>query len=118
MLFRLANYQQPKRMAVFGQNELAVAYLHGGCRKALILQNLKDVTSGSSAERIDLCFLSSSNNEAVDLMASGGMLVVDNLQSCRTWFKALPATLFFDLHDIGIAIFNIPYHKQYYIVNF
>ena len=46
------------------------------------------------------------------------VLVLDNLRRHRKWFAALPATVTFDLHDVGIAFFDSTKNKQQYKVNF
>lgn len=111
LFFRIANYQQPSVMAIDDREEMAVAYLHAGCRKA-------KVTKPSDDEAVELCYLSRPDDYAVTRMAQGGILILDDLQRHRAWFRALPATLYFDLYDLGIAFFDVPYYKQYYVVNF
>ena len=43
---------------------------------------------------------------------------MDRLQSHREWFANLPATLTFDLYDVGVAIYDNRFQKQHFIVNF
>lgn len=112
LLFRLANYQQPSVIAIQGEAPFPTAYLHAGCRKATI----QPLNQCSEAQ---LVYLTEPNEQAISLLAKGGgMLIVDNLHRHRQWFKQLPATLHFDLYDLGIALFALPYHPHYYVVNF
>lgn len=111
-MFRLANYQQPNVIAMQGEAPLPTAYLHAGCRKAT-------VTTLDNCPQAELCYLTSPDDRAITLLAQrGGMLIMDNLQNHRKWFRNLPATLHFDLYDLGIALFSLPYHPHYYVVNF
>ena len=111
LLLRLANYCQPRTIAMSEKAPLPLAYLHAGCRRSEI------VTIGHCAQA-ELCYLSHPDDRAIACMDKGCILVLDNLHKHLPWFKRLPATLFFDLHDMGIAFFGVPYHKHYYIVNF
>lgn len=111
LLLRLANYQQPNVIAMQGEASLPTAYLHAGCRRA-------QITPIELCRQAQLCYLTQPDDRAASLLAQGGMLILDNLHHHRQWFRQLPATLHFDLYDLGIALFALPYHPQYYVVNF
>lgn len=111
LMLRLANYQQPSMIAMQGEAPLVTDYLHAGCKGAKF-------TTLDCCQQAQLCFLTSPDERAISLLTQGGMLIIDNLQHHRQWFRNLPATLHFDLYDLGIALFALPYYPQYYVVNF
>lgn len=111
MLLRLANYQQPNVIAMQGEATLPTFYLHAGCRTAKIIPI-------EQCHHTQLCYLTKPDERVATLLNQGGMLIINNLQHHRQWFRSLPATLHFDLYDIGIALFALPYHPHYYVVNF
>lgn len=111
LLLRLANYQQPNAIAIDESTTPVASYLQAGCQRA----HLYPIDTCTQAQ---LCYITHPDEHATTLLQDGGMLILDNLQRHRTWFKSLPATLHFDLYDIGIALFALPYHRCYYKVNF
>lgn len=111
LLFRCVNFVQPQKILVKEANPLVERYLQSGCNKALIQHQ-------ADGSKVDFCYLSSPEDELMKSLSQKSMLVVDNLRENLNWFKSLPYVLAFDLFDIGIALFDPKYNKQYYIVNF
>lgn len=115
LLLRIANYRQPRVIALDAQVPSllpwAETYLRAGCSTA-------DVVSLAEAEQADLVFLSRPDDRAPALLGERGILILDNLHHHREWFRQLPCTVSFDLYDLGIAFFHVPYYKQGYKVNF
>lgn len=111
LLFRIANYRQPRIAYVDTLSPLPADYLRAGCRNCSIRHTLPEGD-------VDLCFLSAPDDRAVAHIGPHGMLIVDNLERHRKWFRSIPAVVTFDLWDIGIAFFNTKYNKQHYIINF
>ena len=101
LIFRVANWLQP-----------AVAVLpQAGCRHALVLAH-------APACGADLIVLREPDEQAAQMVRAGGVLILDNLQQHREWFRCLPATVTFDLYDLGVAIYEERLTKQHYIINF
>ena len=111
LLFRIANYLQPRTAYVDTTSTHVTDYLQAGCRKCDIMHALPD-------EGVDLCFLSAPDDHAVGHITPHGMLVLDHMERYREWFHTLPTIVTFDLWDIGIAFFDVKYNKQHYIINF
>ena len=66
----------------------------------------------------DLIVLREPDEQAAQMVRAGGVLILDNLQQHREWFRRLPATVTFDLYDLGVAIYEERLTKQHYIINF
>lgn len=112
LLFRCANWHQPHDIVVRGGEELfAYDYLHAGCLRAAMHQDYPEGEVG-------LCYLQHPEDDFLLHCGEGTMLVVDNLRTCREWFRSLPSVVSMDLYDIGIAFFDHRYKKQHYIVCF
>lgn len=111
LLFRIANYQQPRLVLLHQPDAVAIPYIIGGCRKA-------EVVTIPDGRTIDLCYLTRPDDAAVKSLSPQGVLIVDSLSRNRTWFRNLPYAVAFDLHDVGIAFFDHRLHKHYYKVNF
>ena len=112
LLFRLANWFQPKIISIMGDCPMERAYFKAGCAKAVLTD-----TYASRPER-NIIFLNKPDDEVIACLHADTMLIVDDIQKHREWFKRLPAVVSFDLYDLGIAFFDTQYHKHYYIVNF
>ena len=102
LLFRLANYWQPKEVYIPGfVGSKTQSYLHAGCRKTR--QMFVD-------------------DEVITLQGSRGKMIVvcDLNRYSRHWrelVNASRATVTFDLCDMGVAIFLPKMEKQHYIIN-
>ena len=70
------------------------------------------------AQGADLIVLREPDEQAAQMVRAGGVLILDNLQRHREWFRRLPATVTFDLYDLGVAIYEERLTKQHYIINF
>lgn len=111
LLFRLANWLQPSTIVTPENASQAKAYLQAGCKKAVILSTIP--SNGA-----DMILLNKPDDLAANKVKNGGILLLDNLHHNRKWLRNLPATLTFDLYDIGIAIYDDKLIKQHYIINF
>ena len=112
LLFRLANWFQPKTISVMEDCPMERAYFKAGCAKAALTD-----TYASRPER-NIIFLNKPDDEVIACLHTDTMLIVDDIHKHREWFKRLPAVVSFDLYDLGIAFFDTQYHTHYYIVNF
>lgn len=111
LIFRLANWLQPA-VAVLPQEACHTRrYLLAGCRRTLVLAD-------APAQGADLIVLREPDEQAAQMVRAGGVLILDNLQQHREWFRRLPAALTFDLYDLGVAIYEERLTKQHYIINF
>lgn len=113
LLFRLSNFVQPQAIAAPHEATLEVSYLQAGCRRAV----LRTLGAPHTDERT-LYFVRQPSDIRPEALAAHSVLVLDDLQAHRAWFRSLPATLLFDLHDLGIAFFHQTYNRQYYTINF
>ena len=111
LLFRMANRLQPSQIVVDKESPLATRYMLAACRRATLGNNL-DATMPA------LCFLGQPDNAIATRLQPGSVLVMDHLRQHREWFRSLPATVTFDLYDLGIAFFYPELNKQHYIVSF
>ena len=111
LIFRVANWLQPA-VAVLPQGACHTRrYLLAGCRRTLVLAH-------APACGADLIVLREPDEQAAQMVRAGGVLILDNLQQHREWFRRLPATVTFDLYDLGVAIYEERLTKQHYIINF
>lgn len=113
MLFRLANFVEPRQIIV-PDSPLVARYLQAACPNAQV-----NGPEGDLSPR--LVYLQTPWDEAhkpLRHMGASDVLVLDNLHRHRAWFAALPSTVTFDLYDTGIAFFNPKLNEQHYIVNF
>lgn len=111
LLLRLANWQQPRAVVLPADASLARAYLQAGCRQATLCES-------APACGADMVVLRKPDDEVARAVRDGGVLVLDGLQRHREWLRDLPATLTFDLYDVGVAIYEKRLNKQHYIINF
>lgn len=111
LLFRLANWLQPTIIVTPADATIVQTYLQAGCKNA-------DIQTEIPASGADMILIREPDDRAAHSVRAGGMLVLDNLQHHREWFAHLPATLTFDLYDVGVAIYDNQFNKQHYIVNF
>ena len=111
LLFRLSNYTQPRRLLLPQGSALEGLYLQEGCHTARLC------SQAAGADRT-LCYLKRPDDEALEALDKDSVLILDDLQHHRKWFRDLHAVVKFDLYDLGIAFFSPDYHEQYYIVNF
>lgn len=111
LMFRIANWLQPAVAVVPQEVCHERRYLQAGCRHALVMAH-------APACGADLIVLREPDEQAVQMVRAGGVLILDNLQQHREWFRRLPAALTFDLYDLGVAIYEERLTKQHYIINF
>ena len=111
LLLRLANHLQPETIVVPADCLWERRYLQSGCRKASIQSEWPEGEVG-------MCLLQKPTDEALQHMGEHSVLLLDNLNRYRDWFRSLPSVVSFDLYDLGIAFFDKQYNKQYYVVNF
>ena len=114
LLFRLANYWQPRTIVAPQMTPLEWNYLHEGCRQALI-------DTDFSQSPADLIYLTHSGADAMSHVHDRTMLVVGNLrENLALWKDIVNDTrtrVTFDLYDIGIALFTPKLQKQNYTIN-
>jgi len=111
LLMRISNRRQPDFIVSLSSSGHAARYLEAGCRKARIIDYVPD-------EVIDLCWIDEPNDKVLAHLDEHSILILNNLNKHKGWFKNLPSVVSFDLYDIGIAFFDTQYNKQHYIVNF
>lgn len=111
LMFRIANWLQPAVAVVPQEVCHERRYLQAGCRHALVMAH-------APACGADLIVLREPDEQAAQMVRAGGVLILDNLQQHREWFRRLPATVTFDLYDLGVAIYEERLTKQHYIINF
>lgn len=111
LIFRLANWLQPAVAVLPQEAHHTRRYLLAGCRRTLVLAD-------APAHGADLIVLREPDEQAAQMVRAGGVLILDNLQQHREWFRRLPATVTFDLYDLGVAIYEERLTKQHYIINF
>ncbi len=110
LLFRLTNYVQPSTITVPADCSQVRRYVQAACPHAVLEETF-------SVGETDLCILLAPDDVAAR-MKQGGVLVLNQLHHHRDWFRNLPATVLFDLYDVGIAFYDEQYYRQYYIINF
>ena len=113
MLFRLANYVRPQRIIV-PHSPLVARYMQAACPNV----RTDDLENELSPVLMYLQKPLDESYTPLRHMGVNDVLVLDNLPRHRAWFAALPATVTFDLYDIGIAFFNPKLNEQHYIINF
>lgn len=111
LIFRVANWLQPAVAVVPQEVCHERRYLQAGCRHALVMAH-------APACGADLIVLREPDERAAQMVRAGGVLILDNLQQHREWFRRLPAAVTFDLYDLGVAIYEERLTKQHYIINF
>ena len=111
LIFRVANWLQPAVAVLPQEAHHTRRYLLAGCRRTLVLAD-------APAHGADLIVLREPDEQAAQMVRAGGVLILDNLQQHREWFRRLPAALTFDLYDLGVAIYEERLTKQHYIINF
>ena len=112
LLLRLANHFQPETIVLPTDAWWEKRYLQSGSRRARIRCQWQE------GEEVGMCLLSEPNDEALHHMSEHSVLLLDNLQRHRKWFRDIPSVVSFDLYDFGIALFDKQYNRQYYKVNF
>ncbi len=114
LLFRLANRWQPKSIVAVGASKRALSYLHSGCLGASFANKGRE-------READFVYIGEPHEAAVAEPCDGGLLVVDHLGQCRELWESLLADervrVTFDLHDVGIAIYDPMLQPMHYVVN-
>lgn len=111
LLLRLTNHLQPETIVLPKDAWLEKRYMLCGCKSAKILC---PPVNGM----VSMFLLKEPSDDALLHLGEHSVLLLDNLQRYREWFKSIPSVVSFDLYDIGIAFFDKQYNKQYYKVNF
>jgi hypothetical protein len=111
LLLRVANHLQPKTIVLPKDAWCEKRYLQNGCKKAKIMCQWPE-------GEVSMCLLKEPADEAMQHLGEQSVLLLDNLNHHRDWFRNLPSVVSFDLYDFGIAFFDKQYNKQYYKVNF
>ena len=115
LLFRLANFTQPRRICVWGGGEAERAYLQAGCRRAV----LTDRPEPDSL--LIYIYREWGEEEEPPLAADGGVVVVDGLRRHRALWNSLKASgryqVTMDLHDVGLAFRRDGMQRDDYTVN-
>ena len=116
LLFRVANFAEPRRALFLGGNALAYSYLRAASQTA---EWTTEVGAGEAA--FDLIYIDKEWTES-DTLPQGRVIIVDHLREHRGLWQAMKVsertTLTFDLYDIGIVMQGLPLNKMNYIVNF
>lgn len=119
LLFRLANYAEPKTVRLLTEDAIAKEYVYAAVPHAA------HVSEGAA----DFVFVGRGHLEEAaalaEKMPERGMLVCEGIHKDRktlaTWHtiqKAAHTGVTFDLFTYGVAFFNPALHKQHYKVNF
>ena len=120
LLFRLANFAEPKRVALLTDDEATKQYIQAAVPRAEM------ATAARKAEFVMVGEEHLKEAEAVAReMPEEGMLVCEGIHASRRareiWraIQQSPHTgVTFDLYTYGVAFFNPKLHKQHYKVNF
>ena len=114
LLFRLANWREPRTMLLVDPTPEAYAYITTAVSKAQV----GTMPQGSA----DFIYLARPCDEALHCLDSKTLLVVDNLRRNLEWWERLKkderTAITFDLYDIGVAMFDHQYNRIDYIVSF
>ena len=114
LLFRLANFQQPRTMLCIGADDT----LTEACRYGR--QSLTMLSPGS-VDKVDMLLVRGTHESALQHVSEGTMMVVLDLTRCRDFWKRVKAdervTVTFDLYDVGIAFARRELNKQDYVIN-
>ena len=132
LLFRLANFVQPKNIVVVGDRlNQSADYLQAGCRSANVLRMDSTAWETASAESVDLLYV----GHGVDILSafqhyakgasSNSLFVLSDIHSSKTnahrWREVCGdsrVVLTFDLFDVGLVFFDASRNEQHYIVSF
>ena len=114
LAFRLCNYHRPHTMYCEGLDyALREACQYGSQGMAILPRGTKDVA--------DMVFVDGKDEEAMDHVGEGTMLVLKNKDKCRGFWKRIKederVTVTFDLYDVGIAFARKDLCRQHYVVN-
>lgn len=114
LLFRLANFHQPRTMAFLcGDKALLEA-----CRCAVRGVEVQDLLENATT---DMIVADRADELLLRCVKDGTMMVLLNLRQNREFWKRVKAdegiTLTFDMYDIGVALAKRVLNKQDYVVN-
>ena len=114
LLFRLANYHRPQTMYCVGVDDTWIEACRYGVRGLTILRP-------ESTEMADMIVLAEMNDEAMNHVGEGTMLVLMDKDKCRKFWKRIKederVTVTFDLYDVGIAFARRDLNRQHYKIN-
>lgn len=127
LLFRLANFQHPKRGWIVGPNahNLLEKVLSLGCQSC-IYETTRD-EDASSCGQYDLIIATEGwenrNKKWLHYLHEGGMLIVKGVgrKQRAAWLQLLgqpEAQVAFNLYDFGIVFFHPNLQRQHYVVNY
>ena len=79
------------------------------------------ILPAGSTEMADMIVLAGMNDEAMNHVGEGTMLVLMDKDKCRKFWKRIKederVTVTFDLYDVGIAFARRDLNRQHYIIN-
>ena len=114
LAFRLANYHEPRTFYCNGLDQA----LWDACKYGS--RTMKKLAPGST-DKADMVFLSGADEESMQHVGEGTMLLVKNIDKCRKFWNRVKddtrVTVTFDLYDVGIAFARKDLKKQHYKIN-
>lgn len=114
LLFRLANWRQPRLTCAPEAGKRELSYLHQGCLHA-------ELAAEGRRAQSDLLYVSTLRGDETDLLCADGLLVVDRLRENKAQWQRLKeeerVRVTFDLHDVGIALLDGGLQRQDYVIN-
>ena len=125
LLFRLANYAEPRTVCLVGLTDTYNKYV----RAAVTRAQFRECASCAEAVASDFVVVGTRDVQAAAAlcgkMSAGAMLVVegihDSAANLSVWQDICDdgnTCITFDLYDFGIALFDHRLAKQHYVVNF
>lgn len=113
LLFRLANFRQPRCVCVLGGGEKEHAYLQAGCRQAVLVDHI--------LPHPHLIYIKEWEQEELPVTDDGGLVIVDELKRNRVLWNRLKRSGIYqvtmDLHDVGLAFRREGMQADDYVVN-
>ena len=114
LLLRLSNYHRPRTMYCEGLDNVLCEACQYGSKGMTILP-------AGSTEMADMIVLAGMNDEAMNHVGEGTMLVLMDKDKCRKFWKRIKederVTVTFDLYDVGIAFARRDLNRQHYKIN-
>ena len=114
LMFRLANYRQPKTLYCVGVDKVLCEACQYGVQGLTILRN-------DEVDAADMILTGIDDESAMKHVGEGTMVVVHGIHRGRDFWKRVRdderITVTFDLHDVGIAFARKDLNKQHYMIN-
>lgn len=122
LLLRLANCQQPKKVAAIGLPFVEVEALKAGCQKAEVVHLQSGDVMANLPMKSDFIVADAGYAALLsDSVNDGGLLVLKDIHRFRDVWQNVKKndtfTATFDLYDVGLAFRQQKLNKQSYIVN-